>query len=64
MSSQVAFWGNPITTASRHVDYFVSSDLMEHPHRTRLPRDQQPYSEQVVLMQGQGIWYYSPQVIT
>jgi protein O-GlcNAc transferase len=57
---QIAFWGNPITSASHHVDYFMSSDFMEHPFRTRIPYRNEPYSEQVVLSPGQGIWYYGP----
>ena len=57
---QIAFWGNPITSGSPHVDYFISSDFMEHPFRTRMLADQEPYSEQVVLTPGQGIWYFHP----
>jgi protein O-GlcNAc transferase len=58
---QIAFWGNPITSGSHHVDYFMSADFMEHPFRTRIPVEQEPYSEQVILTPGQGIWYYHPQ---
>lgn len=61
-SRQLAFWGNPITSGSPHIDYFVSSDIMEHPYRTRIPESDVPYSEQVVLVEGQGIWYYGPKV--
>lgn len=57
---QMAFWGNPITSGSVHIDYFVSADVMEHPYRTRLSSEQDPYSEQVVLLNGQGIWYERP----
>jgi predicted O-linked N-acetylglucosamine transferase (SPINDLY family) len=56
---QVAFWGNPVTSASSQIDYFVSADGMEHPYRTRIPDGHDPYSEQVVLLDGQGIWYFS-----
>ena len=31
---QVCFWGNPLTTGRSSIDYFVSADRMEHPHRT------------------------------
>jgi len=58
---QIAFWGNPITSGSQHVDYFMSADIMEHPYRTRVATEDEPYSEQVVLTPGQGIWYYHPQ---
>ena len=58
---QVAFWGNPITSGSRHTDYFVSADCMEHPFRTRMKAENEPYTEQVVLLHGQGIWYYVPE---
>ena len=60
-SVQIAFWGNPITSASKHMDYFISADCMEHPFRNRMPTDDEPYSEQVVLLDGQGIWYYRPE---
>jgi predicted O-linked N-acetylglucosamine transferase (SPINDLY family) len=58
---QVAFWGNPITTGSKHIDYFVSGEYLEHPHRTRMRAVEDPYSEQVVLLEGQAIWYYAPE---
>jgi predicted O-linked N-acetylglucosamine transferase (SPINDLY family) len=57
---QVAFWGNPVTSGSKFIDYFISSDFMEHPYRSRLPQQDEPYTEQVVLLPGQGIWYSSP----
>mmetsp|Transcript_16074 Transcript_16074/g.35048 ORF Transcript_16074/g.35048 Transcript_16074/m.35048 type:complete len:1364 (+) Transcript_16074:87-4178(+) len=60
---QMAFWGNPLTSGSRQVDYFVSSDFMEHPFRTRMPLTDEPYTEQVVLLEGQGIWYSRPSVL-
>jgi predicted O-linked N-acetylglucosamine transferase (SPINDLY family) len=57
---QIAFWGNPITSGSRNIDFFVSGDYMEHPFRSRIIEGEEPYSEQVVLLEGQGIWYYPP----
>ena len=48
---QCVFWGNPITTGSPMIDYFISGEYME---RKDSERD---YSEQVVLLPGQGIWY-------
>lgn len=33
---------------------------MEHPHRTLMPIRDDPYSEQVILLDGQGIWYFQP----
>jgi protein O-GlcNAc transferase len=58
---QVAFWGNPITSGSPSIDYFVSGDRLESPHRTRLGApEQEPYTEQVVLLGGSGIWYDPP----
>lgn len=35
---------------------------MEHPHRTRMTADDDPYTEQVVLLEGQGIWYSKPEL--
>jgi protein O-GlcNAc transferase len=58
---QIAFWGNPMTSASPSVDYFLSADGMEFPYRTRLPAESEVYTEQVVLIEGQGIWYYRPE---
>lgn len=58
---QIAFWGNPITSASQAIDYFISGDNLEHPFRTRMPIVDEPYTEQVVLLEGQGIWYYKPE---
>jgi hypothetical protein len=43
------------------MDYFVSADLMEHPFRSRMPVLMEPYTEQVILLSGQGIWYYEPE---
>ena len=58
---QVAFWGNPITSASANIDFFVSAECLEHPYRTRMPIASEPYTEQVVLLEGQGIWYNIPE---
>ena len=58
---QVAFWGNPITSASANIDYFMSAECLEHPYRTRMPFESEPYTEQVVLLEGQGIWYNIPE---
>lgn len=63
-SVQVAFWGNPVTSGSLQMDYFVSSDTMEHPYQTRLSPTDLAYTEQLVLMPGQGIWYYPPDAFT
>ncbi|CAM9162538.1 unnamed protein product [Ectocarpus sp. 13 AM-2016] len=57
---QAAFWGTPITTGDPNIDYFLSADAMEHPDRTTMLPDDDPYSEQVVLFGGQGIWYPAP----
>lgn len=55
---QLVFWGNPITTGRPdEIDYFVSADRMEK-DRTRGSVD--TYAEQVVLLDGQGIWYRKP----
>lgn len=48
---QMAFWGNPITSASPHIDYFISADAMEHPYRTRIPRTG---TKKVVKRRGGG----------
>jgi hypothetical protein len=32
---QCLFWGNPVTSGKASVDYFISADRMELPHRTR-----------------------------
>ncbi|CAM9959572.1 unnamed protein product [Ectocarpus sp. 12 AP-2014] len=57
---QAVFWGNPITTGNPSIDYFVSAEVMEGQHRTALSDKDEPYSEQVVLLEGQGIWYARP----
>lgn len=57
---QIGFWGNPITTGSPTMDYYISADVMETPYRTRLQSGDDAYSEQVLLLEGQGIWYFPP----
>ena len=103
---QCLFWGNPISSGKANIDYFISADRMDLPHRTRdvadlseLSKSAQKssssgsdsssnssgsgsshrgstsdsfdgtfsnqqigdvYSEQVVLLAGQGIWYRRP----
>ncbi len=67
---QVGFWGNPVTSGSPCIDYFISATGMEHPYRTRFSEFQggsdrgnvigDAYTEQVVLLGGQGIWYRRP----
>ncbi|CAM9958536.1 unnamed protein product, partial [Ectocarpus fasciculatus] len=52
--SALGFPGNP------SIDYFVSAEAMEGQHRTALSDQDEPYSEQVVLLGGQGIWYARP----
>jgi hypothetical protein len=50
---QLLFWGNPSTTGEADaIDGFLSADFMEHPVNA-----DQLYSEQLVRMEGQGIWY-------
>jgi len=97
---QCLFWGNPVTSGKSNIDYFISADRMELPHRARDVADLSElskhhihttsrgggsdsngsvdtssesfdgtfsnqqigdvYSEQVVLLAGQGIWYRRP----
>jgi hypothetical protein len=56
----MTFWGNPVTSGSNKIDYYISADILEHPYRTRMPASDDPYSEQVILLEGQGIWYFQP----
>jgi len=56
----MAFWGNPITSGSGTIDFFISADIMEHPYRHRMLPGQDSYTEQIVLTEGQGIWYFRP----
>lgn len=49
---QLVFWGNPIS--SGHIDssdFFMSADIME------VPTGQLHYTEQMIRIDGQGIWY-------
>jgi protein O-GlcNAc transferase len=57
---QLAFWGSPVTSCSANIDYFVSADELEHPYRTRLLSNEEPYNEQVVMLDGQGVYYSKP----
>jgi protein O-GlcNAc transferase len=47
---QVLFWGNPMTSGNSAIDYFISGDRLEHPYRTLLHDDDEPYTEQVVSL--------------
>ena len=69
---QALFWGNPITSGKLDsIDYFISADIMEDRQKVRnnlsLSLDDSldgenkdhypdPYTEQVVLLGGQGSW--------
>jgi len=44
------FWGHPITTGSKNMDYFISSDLMDK-------GNQNHYSEKLILLNGIGFNY-------
>lgn len=49
---QCLFWGNPVTSGHfDSIDYFISGELLEPKHGTDM------YTEQVVRLTGQGIWY-------
>ncbi len=51
---QVVFWGNPTTPGHvDSVDYFMSGDVME------IDVGQTHYTEQLIRIDGQAIWYYS-----
>jgi len=55
---QVLVMGSPVTSGNPSVDYFISGDRLEYPFRTHLSgdrKDEEPYSEQVVLLDGQSI---------
>lgn len=49
-----------MTSGSRNIDYFISGFHLEHPYRTHIKPQDDPYSEQVILLEGQGIWYDTP----
>jgi len=58
---QCLFWGNPVTSGVGAVDYFISGEWLEptegeEGERAALGPDAH-YSEQVVLLKGQAIWY-------
>ena len=50
---QCVFWGNPITSGIDTIDYFMTAEATEN-ENTQI---NQHYSEQAVLLGGQGIWY-------
>eukprot|EP00750_Incisomonas_marina_P002018 INCI11906.1.p1 GENE.INCI11906.1~~INCI11906.1.p1 ORF type:complete len:838 (-),score=119.72 INCI11906.1:1003-3516(-) len=50
---QCVFWGNPITSGIDTIDYFMTADATEN-ENTQIHTH---YSEQAVLLGGQGIWY-------
>ncbi|KAJ8603228.1 hypothetical protein CTAYLR_003809 [Chrysophaeum taylorii] len=56
-SVQVVFWGNPVTSGRHEIDFFVSADRMEIEENLVHSCH---YTEQVVLLGGQGIWYRKP----
>ena len=51
---QCMFWGNPLTTGGSNIDYFISGDRLETDEGWR------EYSEQLVRLEGQAIWYKRP----
>lgn len=65
---QILLMGAPITGGIPSIDYFLSGDRLEHPFRTQASGDlshMEPYTEQVVLFDGQAISFpehqYHPQ---
>ena len=44
------FWGHPITTGSKNMDYFINSNLMDK-------GNQKHYSEKLILLDGIGFNY-------
>ncbi len=44
------FWGHPITTGSKNMDYFISSSLMDNNNKSH-------YSEKLILLDGIGFNY-------
>ena len=56
--TQVAFWGNPLTSGSSEVDYFISSDWMEQDFAGKGTETIKPhYTEQLLRLANHGIWY-------
>ena len=53
---QCQAWGHPVTSGSPMVDYFLTSDLMEH------PEGEKHYSEQLVRLPNIAISYSPPQL--
>jgi len=48
---QCMFWGNPVTTGATNIDYFISGDRLESNEGWK------EYSEQLIRLEGQAIWY-------
>ena len=48
---QCMFWGNPVTIGGSNIDYFISGDRMETLEGWK------EYSEQLIRLEGQAIWY-------
>jgi predicted O-linked N-acetylglucosamine transferase (SPINDLY family) len=51
---QCALWGHPVTTGSRHIDWFISADAMEPPEAER------NYSERLLRLPRLGACYPYP----
>ena len=52
---QCATWGHPVTTGSRTIDYYISSELLE----TAGAEDH--YTERLVRLPSLGTWYARPE---
>lgn len=62
---QILLMGAPITGGIPSIDYFLSGDRLEHPFRTQISGDLshvEPYSEQVVLFDGQALSFPQNQI--
>ncbi len=53
---QVATWGHPVTTGSPHIDWFMSSELLE------IGEADAHYTEQLALLPSLGTYYERPVV--
>lgn len=51
---QCATWGHPVTTGSRSIDYFLSSELLE------VPGADDHYTEELVRLATLGTYYFRP----
>lgn len=49
---QCATWGHPVTTGSPHIDYFISSELLE------IPAADEHYTETLVRLPSLGTYYH------